>query len=434
MAPFLTAVDIANRGLQHCGAARINSALGFNEVSKQARESAFVYDKLRQAELRRNIWRFSIKLAVLRAIDANTLLLTPSLWSSVTTYFFGSIVADENGQWWISNIPNNLNNQPETSNLWDEYFGPKTVMLYDSTTTYSAGELVYTTAGDGKSRIFISLQNANADNPATATAWSATAVYEKNQVVTYLAIPYMSLIDLNTNQTPTGSAAAWASGTTYAIGNAVTGTDGVRYTSVINGNMGNDPILADATKWTNTGILTPWTTVFVGGIGSLKWLQIGGAEFPMGVGAVPLNLIYPLGSGPSTQANGRYVYRLPANYLRAAPQDPKAGSNSILGAPTNSLYNDWLYQGDYIVSMQVDPIVLRFVADTVDVRTFDPMFCEGLGARIGYELCEPLTQSSAKKDDIAKAYDQFMGDARIINGIEVGSQEPPLDDYLACRG
>jgi hypothetical protein len=33
-----------------------------------------------------------------------------------------------------------------------------------------AGELVYTTPGDGTYRVYLSLQNGNADNPATATA------------------------------------------------------------------------------------------------------------------------------------------------------------------------------------------------------------------------------------------------------------------------
>lgn len=429
---FLTPVDIANRSLQHCGSTRIDPTLGFAEDSKQASEIGFCYDKLRLAELRRNVWVFAIKLAALRAIDADTMLLTPGLWASGTTYFFGSIVADENGQLWISNIPNNLGNQPENTTAWDEYFGPMTVMLYDSTTTYSAGELVYTTAGDGTSRVFISLENANADNPATATAWSATVTYEKNQVITYLTVIYMSQIDLNLNQVPGTSPTTWSALTSYNIGNTVLGSDSIIYSSLGSGNTNHNPVTDGGLHWLTIGP-APWTISFIGGAGSIKWRQIGGAEFPMGVGVVPLNFIYPIGSGPSTQTSSRNVFRLPANWLREAPQDPKAGSTSALGAPTNRLYNDWLYQGDYIVSMQVDPIIYRFVADTVDVRRFDAMFCEGLACRIGYEVCEILTQSSTKKADIAKAYDEFMGWARTVNAIQAGSEEPPLDDYLAVR-
>jgi hypothetical protein len=63
----------------------------------------------------------------------------------------------------------------------------------------------------------------------------------------------------------------------------------------------------------------------------------------------------------------------------------------------------------------------------------DPMFCEGLGARIGLEICEPLTQSDSKLGTISQIYKTFMSDARNVNGIETGSVEPPLDDYITCR-
>jgi len=430
---FKTPIDIANRALDHCGQDPLDAVLGFTEDNKKARLCGRVYDQLRKSELRRNVWRFAIRRAVLRAIDVNTMLLAPSLWVSTTTYFVGSIVSDQTGQLWISQIPNNLGNQPENSLTWAQYFGPMSVSLYDATASYFAGELVYTTAGDGKNRVFLSLQGNNADNPATATAWSSTAVYFKNQVVTFSAVAYMSRIDLNTNQTPTSSAANWDASVTYGAGAAVTGSDGVRYTSVGAGNLGNDPTLTSPASWTNTGILTPWTTVFTGGTGSLKWLQIGGTEFPFGVGLTTLNIVYPLGSGPATQSSTRNVFRLPAGFLRQAPSDPKAGSSLYLGAAWGLDYTDWLFEGNYIVSVEVNAILLRFVADTVDVPNMDPMFCEGLGARIGLAICEPLTQSGSKLELIAKIYEKFMSEARTVNGIETGPEESPVDDFIACR-
>jgi len=438
MPAFRTAVDIANRALDHCGQGRLSPALGFGEVSKKSEITARLYPLLREAELRRNTWRFAIKLAYLRIIDANTMLLTPTLWSASPTYFVGSIVADQNGTLWESVVRTNLNNQPDVApvppafSTWREYFGPMTVALYSSTTTYAVGELVYTTAGDGTYRVYRSLVSANADNPATATAWAATTTYFKNQVVTFSAVPYMSLIDFNLNQTPTSSAAAWNSGTTYGAAAAVTGSDGVRYTSIAGGNLNHNPV-STVGFWTNTGIQTPWTSVFAGGTGSLKWLQVGGAEFPFGVGIEPLNIIYPLGSGPTSQSTTKNLFRLPAGFLRKAPQDPKAGSVSWFGSPTNRNYDDWLFQDRYIVSMQSDNIVLRFIADTVDVTTMDAMFCEGLAASMAMEACEPLTQSATKIKVIADFYKLRLGDARTANAIEIGTEEAPLDDYLECR-
>jgi hypothetical protein len=78
-------------------------------------------------------------------------------------------------------------------------------------------------------------------------------------------------------------------------------------------------------------------------------------------------------------------------------------------------------------------IVFRFVADVQDVAQMDPMFCEGLGARIGLEICEPLTQSDSKLNVISQIYKTFMSEARAENGIEEGTEELPLDDFISCR-
>jgi hypothetical protein len=434
MAEFLTPTDIGNRAAQHCGAEMMDAALGFTEQSKVARQISFVYGKLRRAELERNVWTFAVRTAALRAIDTNTMMLAPAVWVSTTTYFPGSIVSDGIGTTWISKVANNLGNQPTSSTAWEPYFGPLTVSLYDSTQSYFPGELVYTTAGDGTYRVYLSLQSANSDNPATATSWSATATYNAPQVVTYLSVAYMSLINLNTNQQPSLSPAAWSAATTYTTGQRVySPTDGLIYSSVGNGNINHDPSSDGGVNWTNTGVLCPWTTLFVGGIGSVKWLEIGGAEFPSGVGLSVPSIIYPLGSGPSSQAATRNLYRQPAGFLRGAPQDPKAGSMSLLGAPSNSLYNDWNYENHYITTASNGVILLRFVADMQDVSRMKTMFCEGLAARIAEEVCEPLTGSSAKLDIITKAYNKVMSEARTANAIEVGSEEPPLDDWLAAR-
>jgi len=381
---FQNAVDIANRALDHCGQDPIDETLGFNEDSKKARLVGRLYDKVRQAELRRKAWNFAIRRAILRPVDTTTMLLSPALWSAAPTYFVNSIVADSAGVIWQSVIPNNANNEPGSTPAWQQYFGPMSVAIYDSTASYFSGELVYTAVGDGTNRVFLSLQNANADNPATATAWSATVTYAKNQVVTFSAIAYMSLVDLNLNQQPS-----------------------------------THP--------------TQWTTTFVGGTGSIKWLQIGGTEFPFGVTVVPPNIVYPVNAGPSTQSTSRNVFMLPAGYLRVTSPDPKAGSSPWLGASWNLDYSDWLIENGLIVSAQVNAILFRFVADVYDVRLMDAMFCEGLGARLALEVCEPLTQSVDKLKVIADIYKKFMGEARIVDGIEAGPEESPADDFVTCR-
>lgn len=406
---YLTPVDIANRALQHLGATRIDAAIGFAESSLNATETAFAYDKLRQAELSTGVWRFAIRKAILRPMDVNTMLLAPALWNAGTTYFVGHIVADATGQMWESVTPDNLGNDPTQTLAWRQYFGPLTVMAYDSTSSYFSGELVYITEGNGINRVYRSLQNSNADNPQTPTLWDASITYFKDQIVGR---------DDSTLIYEDGSELL----TEDSVSILAIEVGGPAFMSLIDLNINNDPLAGSF-----------WTSMFVGGIGSLKWLEIGGPEFPFGVGLITPNIIYPLNTGPVSQSPSRSIYHLPAGYLREAPRDPKAGSASYLGSPTNLQYTDWLLEGGYLITRDVDPLMFRFVADLVNVREMTPLFCEYLAARLGYETCERITQSSDKLKVLISVYQDHKNAAKIANGIETGATEPPLDDYIATR-
>jgi hypothetical protein len=544
---FRTPVDIANRALQRIGAPRISNVAGFAENSRQAAECGFAYDKLRRAELRRNVWRFATRRAVLRPIQSPilggpnfspffqhpqpTMFLAPALWSPVTTYYPGAVVADGDGALWLNNTPDNLNNEPGGgTTTWEQYFSPLTVEPFDPTAVYYAGEIVYNTIGDGIFRVYASQVNNNSDNPTVPTLWGATTFYIKDQIVifypgwssltTYSAgqgisftdgnyycsltngnlnhtpslsstfwtqiplppsvtfalgtaiqewlstrtyslgtivdyggiqyvlvvssslnqIPlsnpaswapitngtlYLSLIDVNFNNQPNLAAANWSSLTTYALNATVNGSDNNTYTSLLNGNLGNNPVTDLGVHWSLTK-LTPWTSSFAGGQGSNQFMSLTTA-------LTDTAIFYPIGAGPLSQSATKNVYRLPANFLRKAPIDPKAGSHSQLGAPTALWYDDWLFEGNYIVTRQSDPVAIRFIADVVDVNQFDDMFCEGLACRVALEVCETLTQSTAKVQMISKMYDHFMTEARTVNAIETGAEEAPMDDYLAIR-
>ena len=424
MPAFLTPVDIANRGLQHCGAERIDPRYGFNEDSKNAAECASCYDKLRRAELRRNVWRFAIRRVILRPVDTTSRMLAPTMWQSIATYRYGALVSDVSGNLWISTAPDNTNNAPGYSSYWEMYFGPLAVQPYDSTLEYTAGEVVYKTPGNGTYKVYMSVANTNTQDPATPTAWSATTTYSRDQMVTYSSLFYRCLSAFNLNNIPSASPAAWASTTTYALADSVAGSDGYIYTSTGNGNLGFDPISDFGVHWTNTGNLAQWEAI--ASATALNWRELGAALLDM-------RFVYPIGAGPASQAAARRVYRLPANYLRAAPQDPKAGSNSFLGAPSGLAYSGWDFEGNFIVSLDSSPIMLRFVADVANVADMDDMFCEGLGARVGFEVCEALTQSTEKRRVCMGAYDMAMSAARAVNGIETGPTEPPEDDWVTCR-
>lgn len=324
---YNSAVDICNRALQHCGVPPSNRIAALTDNTKNAKECALVYDKVRESELREKVWRFSIRHTFLRAIDTDTKIYLPPTYAAATTYAVGDIVAytdpvDDSPRYWISDQASNTGNTPTDGEPWENYFGPVTVSSYDSTIGYDTGELVY----DDSNNVWFSLVS------------------------------------------------------------------------------GNSAALSEGTSWHElTGTLQAF------------------------------HPIYPLGSGPYSDSTSRNVYRLPYGFLRAAPQDPKAGSTSYLGAPSGLAYNDWLFEGDYLVSTQSDPVVLRFAADWTDVTTMDALFCEGLAARVAQEICESVTQGPSKLAAVTAAYNRIMSKARVIDAIEVGSEELPIDDWIACR-
>jgi hypothetical protein len=229
MAKFLTSTDIANRACQQLGVSLIDPAVGLEfEQSQAALEINSAYDKIRISELQARCWRFAVKQAVLRPVDQNTMELVPTLWVANTTYFKGSIVSDADGLAWESTIQSNLGNQPDVTSSWQQYFGPLSVSKYDSSTSYSNGELVYITAGDGTSKIYRAMRGNNAVDPSLPNQWSNATTYFKNDVV---------------QQFP-----AWSSGTTYSQGQGALYTDGNVYVSLAAGNL-NHPPPASASFW-----------------------------------------------------------------------------------------------------------------------------------------------------------------------------------------
>ncbi len=291
------------------------------------------------------------------------------------------------------------------------------VLEWNIATAYSTNAIV-----DYSGSLYIaSAGNTGLIPPSNAGSWTAISG----------GVAYQSLIDVNINNEPDLAPALWAVGTTYASGNKVTGSDGIIYQSSTNGNVGHDPTLDAGVRWTNTGVLSPWTTVFTGGSGSLNWLEIGGAEFP-GVALTTLNLVYPIGTGPASQNSTKNVYRLPHSFLRPAPQNPKHATVP-LGGPSGDTFDDWMFESGYLITDDVGPIVLRFVADITDIRLMHSMFCEGLAARIGVEVCEKVTQSSAKVQLIGKIYESWIAKAKIVDAIENDYFDQPDDDFLSVR-
>lgn len=370
---FKEPLDIANRGLQHLGARRITS---FTEDSKNANTVRFCYDKLRKSELRRAVWEFAIKKAVLRPIDTTTGLLTPAAYDATKTYVLGAIISYGGSVYQArGNVP--LATTPDTNpDLWMRYFGTMSVSIFDNTIAYFAGDLVYVA---GSTVVYLSLASSNSDVPSTVPAYDPTITYNIGDTVTQSAVVYQSTTDFNIGHTPTGTA-----------------------------------------PWVVVPVTQPVQMM------GQRWLKLDAS-------LAALRIIYPVGTGPSSQAFTRNIYLLPNGWLRPAPQDPKAGNFSWLGAPSGGFVSDWLYEGGYLISAFSEAILYRFAADMTNVLDMDPMFCERLAARIAVETCEDITQSSEKLQTMTAMYKKFGEEAIEVNAIVKESEEPPEDDYIACR-
>lgn len=371
MSAFATKVDIGNRALQKVGANRITA---FTNTTKAAQEVAACYDMLREAELRRNVWRFSIRRAILRAIGS----ALPD-WDSAVTYVVGSLVT-YNDVNYISIHVTNLNQNPATAGTyWSIFTGNTSQKLtfpaWAIGTTYAAGLIV-----KGSDNIlYLSMAGTNLAHDPTTDTGTWWQQYVGPDI-----------------------ASAYDSDTTYQVGEIVFSTGQVAYYSTENGN--------DNSPSSGTG-----------------WATLTGATL------APIVIPWPAGAGPFTDQNSRNVFPLPYGYLREAPRDPRAGDYSVLGYPSNLVRTDWVFEGGYIISSDPGPIMFRFGANISQVSLMDAQFCEGLACRIAYEICETLTNSNTKLQAIGGQYRALMGEARTINGIETGSNQPPLDDFLACR-
>jgi hypothetical protein len=253
----------------------------------------------------------------------------------------------------------------------------------------------------------------------TPDDYASGTTYAHGAIVVYNNQWWESQVGSNTGNTPepgtywqnyfgTDAAVPYDSETTYFTGELVVGSDDAVYRSTINAND-NDPVDV------GTG-----------------WLSLGGST-------AALTVLYPIGTGPATDSSSRYVYRLPKGYLRKAPTDPKAGTFPYLGGAVNLGPDDWTFEGGYIVTSEIGPVMMRYVADVSDVSTMDPMFCEALAARVANEICFRVLADASpqeraeKKADTRAHYRTEMAEARMVNGIEAGPVEAWEDEWITVR-
>jgi hypothetical protein len=257
----------------------------------------------------------------------------------------------------------------------------------------------------------------------------------------------------------------YSAATTYVAGNIVKDATGVYWISLAGSNIANTPggavtagypayweqyfgpvhadlWASDATKTYDAGdvvyktgrtyyiCMVNATAGTVDPASGAPWVDIG-AETADRI--VTFNS--PAGPGKRVPATGgrlRNMFALPNGYLRMLPEDPKVESTGQDGTTAGIRQTDYQFEGNFIISNEAGPILLRYVADVSNVLEMDSLFCEGLAARIAFELCEMLTQNKDKMAATSAAYAAFMSDARLVNWIETANEEPQ-EEALEAR-
>ena len=227
---FQTPIDIANRAIQHVGGRRLTAdttiAQWAADVSQEAAETYFAYDKTRLSELRRNLWVFATRKVALRALDTTSTFLdfiAGSPWQTGYTYVDGTTgypagsVVGYLGQIWVSLVNANTATPgilPAAGEAlaWDSYFGSlvanawnDSIQNTDTTnnTSYHAGELVYMMTGRAAGNVYASIVEGNQNEPDVVDAWSDTILYTNTtNVVSYNGINYQNTSALNFNNQP----------------------------------------------------------------------------------------------------------------------------------------------------------------------------------------------------------------------------------------
>jgi hypothetical protein len=324
---------------------------------------------------------------------------------------------------------------PMTSGAW-ELFSPTplpttfdVVIFNPASAPYAAGTYV-----DYFGTVYRAI-NTTSDTPPTAnwlalkgyvstltqnwvpSVWSATAAYAAFYVVQYNGQYYQATPAVQVGDIP-NQAASWVRyfgvltcqpfdpTIQYVVGEIVS-FGGINYMSLLN----QPPLTGSAPAQypPNAG-----------------WLEIDGT-------LSTLQIMWPIGTGTLGDPTTYNVFVLPSGFLKRAPSDPKQGQQGWLGSYSGASPEDYVLEGPYLISSIEYPIMIRFVADVIDVPTMDAMFCEGLALRLALDSNEYIDQKPELKQSLLGDYKLKMGEARAVNSIEIGPVTQVENRYVTVR-
>jgi hypothetical protein len=118
-------------------------------------------------------------------------------------------------------------------------------------------------------------------------------------------------------------------------------------------------------------------------------------------------------------------YKLPADpwCLRVLSLNESDGSESSY---------DWIVSGRMLQTDMPAPATGWYIA-RIGEDLMDALLADCIAAKLAHDCCGALGNSSARKEEIAKAYRDMMPDARSVNAMESGPDEEEISSIEGAR-
>lgn len=133
-------------------------------------------------------------------------------------------------------------------------------------------------------------------------------------------------------------------------------------------------------------------------------------------------------SGPYTQE-----FELPTDCLKvlmAGDSWPGADMSDYRTGPSS---DDYVIEGNRILSNLPAPLSLRYIYDVDDSGVFDSSFVVAFAAMLAWKTCERITQNTDKRRLAQNEYDEAVQAALRANAIEKPAEYPADSSWVLSR-
>ena len=121
-----------------------------------------------------------------------------------------------------------------------------------------------------------------------------------------------------------------------------------------------------------------------------------------------------------------YAYQLPADFLALV----QVNEYYLRGLKQKTL---WTVESGQILTDLAAPLKIRYIRRVDNMALLDPLFVEVLACKLALEACEPLTQSSQKRQLAGEEYRFAVSEAVRQDAIENPPDELPWGSWNDSR-